>query len=100
MKALKVSRDIKPLSEIKAKAGDVVRQVQETGRSVVVTKHGRGVAVLMSVERYERLRDLEQRSELAASLRVAERDVVEGRLASHSDVRARLEGRMARMNGQ
>ena len=100
MKALKLSRDIKPLSEIKARAGDVVRQVQETGQPVVVTRHGRGVAVLMSVERYERLQELERRAELAAAIREGERDVAAGRVVSHDAAVERMSARFERMSGK
>ena len=100
MKALKLSRDIKPLSEIKSKAGEVVRQVEETGQSVIVTRHGRGVAVLMSVERYERLQQLERRADLAAAIREGERDIEQGRVVSHEDAVARLTRRLDRMAGK
>ncbi len=99
MKGLRVSEDLKPLSEIKARAGDVVRQVEETGRPVVVTRHGRGVAVLLSVASYERFQRLEQRAELVDALREAERDVAAGRLVTHADARARLAARIRELDG-
>ena len=49
----KFSQDIIPLSDLKVNPGKVVHQVDETRRPVLLTKRGRGVAVVQSVEDYE-----------------------------------------------
>lgn len=55
MITLKASRDLRPISDLKSSGADIVRQVNQTGRPVVLTRHGRGVAVLLTVEQYEHL---------------------------------------------
>ncbi len=100
MKALKLSEDLKPLSEVKAKTGEVIRQVEETGRPVVVTRHGRGVAVLMSVANYERLQRYEAKAELMASIRDAERDIEEGRFYTTEEVMAHLQTRLDELGAE
>ena len=94
MKALKLSEDLKPLSDLKSHAADVVRQVEETGRPVVITRHGRGVAVVMSLETFEGYRALEERLELLRAVQAAEEDVVAGRLYSQADVESRISTRL------
>lgn len=49
----KFSQDIVPLSDLKVNPGKVVHQVDETHRPVLLTKRGRGVAVVQSLEDYE-----------------------------------------------
>lgn len=49
----KFSQDIVPLSDMKVNPGKVVNQVDETHRPVLLTKRGRGVAVVQSLEDYE-----------------------------------------------
>jgi len=49
----KFSQDIVPLSDLKVNPGKVVNQVDETHRPVLLTKRGRGVAVVQSLEDYE-----------------------------------------------
>ena len=95
MKALKLSEDLKPLSDLKSRAAEVVRQVEETGRPVVITRHGRGVAVVMSLETFETYRALEERLELFRAVQAAEADVVAGRVHSQADVEARLGARLS-----
>lgn len=95
MKALKLSEDLRPLSDLKSHAADVVRQVEETGRPVVITRHGRGVAVVMSLETFEGFCALEDRLELVQAVNAAEEDVAAGRLHSQADVESRIEARLA-----
>jgi len=49
----KFSQDIVPLSDLKVNPGKVVHQLDETHRPVLLTRRGRGVAVVQSLEDYE-----------------------------------------------
>ncbi len=77
MTAIKISEDLRPLSDMKARPNDVVTHARESGRPVVLTRYGKGVAVLMSVESYEDLQVSAARLRLIAALREAERAVDE-----------------------
>ena len=44
--AVKFSEDVVPLGDMKVNPGKVVRRVHETHRPVLLTGHGRGVAVV------------------------------------------------------
>ena len=46
-----------PLSDVKVNPGAVVRQASESGRPVLLTSRGRGVAVVQSLARYEAAQD-------------------------------------------
>jgi antitoxin YefM len=79
-KAPKLSQDIQPLSAFRANAARFVRQVQETRRPLVLTQHGRGGAVLLDIQEYERLLD---RFELAKDIRIAEAQLAGGEGVPH-----------------
>jgi prevent-host-death family protein len=51
--AVKFSEDVVPLGDMKVNPGRVVRRVDETGRPVLLTNHGRGVAVIQGLSQYE-----------------------------------------------
>ena len=51
--AVKFSEDIVPLGDMKINPGKVVRRVDETGRPVLLTSHGRGVAVVQGLDEFE-----------------------------------------------
>ena len=51
--AVKFSEDVVPLGDMKVNPGKIVRRVDQTGRPVLLTSHGRGVAVLQALGEYE-----------------------------------------------
>lgn len=55
--AVKFSEDVVPLGDMKINPGKVVRRVDETGRPVLLTSHGRGVAVVQGLGEYEAAQD-------------------------------------------
>ena len=50
----KFSEDVIPLSELKVNPGKVVSRTNDTHRPILLTSRGRGVAVVQSVEDYEK----------------------------------------------
>ncbi len=94
--------DIRPMSDLKSAGADVVRQARETGRPVALTRHGRAVAVVLSVEAFDELNASPAGYPYAPPDRAAERaaiaeadaDFEAGRHSSHEDVVARLNHRL------
>jgi prevent-host-death family protein len=89
MAQLTISRDIRPISDLKAKGSEIVSQTTDTGRPVVLTRHGRGVAVVLAVDDYERLQQAAETGALVAALREAEQDIAEGRTLTQEEMRAK-----------
>lgn len=54
---VKFSEDVVPLGDVKVNPGAVVRRTSESGRPVLLTSRGRGVAVLQSLAQYEAAQD-------------------------------------------
>ena len=48
------SQDIIPMADLKVNPGRVVRHTGEAHRPVLITSHGRGVAVIQSVVAFEK----------------------------------------------
>ena len=66
--AVRFSEDVVPLTDLKTNPGRVVKHAAESHRPVLLTRRGRGVAVMQSVVDYE----------VAEEERVFMRAVVEG----------------------
>lgn len=49
--------DIKPLSEFRAGVTSCIRQISETGRPLVITQEGKGIAVVLDAAEYEAMRE-------------------------------------------
>lgn len=50
----KFSEDVVPITDLKTNPGRVVKHAAEAGRPVLLTRRGRGVAVVQSVSEYEK----------------------------------------------
>lgn len=51
------STDVRPLSDLKTRSSEVVEQVTRTGRPVLITRRGRGVAVMVELAAFERMKE-------------------------------------------
>ena len=92
MKPVKVSEDIVPINEFKAKASRFLKQIADSGQSLVITQHGRPVGVVLSPAQFDRLLE-QQRFLEAVSEGLA--DVEAGRVMSTAELRKRLAARRA-----
>jgi len=54
---MKISTDIKPVTYLKSRAADMLKQVNETHRPIVITQNGEPKAVLQDPESYENMRN-------------------------------------------
>jgi prevent-host-death family protein len=48
--------DVKPITYLKSRTADLVREVHEGGRAVTITRNGEAEAVIMDVALYDRWR--------------------------------------------
>ena len=71
------------MSEFRANAAKFLDQVRETKKPLVITQHGRGVAVLVDIDSFE---DLIEEVEIRRAIERAEEDRREGRLIDHDVV--------------
>ncbi|MBN2822272.1 MAG: type II toxin-antitoxin system Phd/YefM family antitoxin [Coriobacteriia bacterium] len=85
--AVKFSEDVVPLGEMKINPGKVVRRVDETGRPVLLTSHGRGVAVVQALSEFEAAQD---EREFMRAVVSGLADIEAGRVSSIEDVKLRL----------
>ena len=57
MQRLKIDQDIRPLSEVRTGIANFIKQVHDTKRPLVITQHGKGVAVLIDAHEYETMQE-------------------------------------------
>lgn len=83
----KFSEDIVPLSDLKVNPGKIVNHSKDTHRPVLLTSRGRGVAVVQSLEEYEKTAE-----ELAFVKAVAEglMEAKEGKSIDLTEAKKRL----------
>ena len=50
-------QDIKPISYLKAKTADVINNVNDTQRTVIITQNGEAKAVVQDIKSYENMQN-------------------------------------------
>jgi len=84
MQRLKIDQDIKPLSEVRISIANYIKQVRDTKRPVIITQHGKGVAVLLDASEYE---NMQERIELLTDVQMSLGQIANGQGISHEDAR-------------
>jgi prevent-host-death family protein len=84
---VKFSEDVVPVGDLKVNPGRVVRRVGESGRPVLLTSRGRGVAVVQDLSDFEAAQ--EERDFMRAVV-AGLFDLEQGREVSLEDARRRL----------
>jgi prevent-host-death family protein len=85
---MNISRDIKPVTYLKSRTSDLLRQINETHRPVVITQNGEPRAVLQDPESYENMRNA---IGLLKLISLGEKDIKEGKSKSQEEVFANIE---------
>lgn len=83
------SQDVVPVTELKNNPAKVIQHASDSHRPVLLTSRGRGVAVMLSLEEYEKTRE-----KMAFMQAVSDglADVEAGRVFSVAEADKRLKG--------
>ena len=57
MKRPRINEDIRPMSEFRTGIASFLKQINDTKRPLVITQHGKGVAVLLDAGEYEAMQE-------------------------------------------
>ena len=90
---LKLDTDIKPVSEFRANAAELIEQVRSTGRPLVLTQRGHSAAVVLDVAEYQQIID---EVELLRDVRTAVGQIDAGKGVSNRAAKAELRRRFRR----
>jgi antitoxin YefM len=85
MKRLKANKDIRPMSEFRTGMASFLKQIHDTKRPLIITQHGKGVAVLLDVNEYE---EMQERIELLQDIQTSISQVEGGQGIEHREAKA------------
>ena len=84
---MSLKKDIRPITYLKARASDLLNQVNETQRPVVITQNGEPRAVLQDPKSYEEMRYALGLMKLISQ---GEEDIRNGNVRPHGEVLSRI----------
>lgn len=93
MRTLRVSEDIVPIAQFKARAGRWLERARDTGHPVVITQNGKPAGVVLSPAEFD---ELQERVRLFVDLAAGVADAEAGRTFTTEQVRRRLARRRPR----
>jgi prevent-host-death family protein len=85
---MNITTDIKPVSYLKSKSADLLKQINETHRPVIITQNGEPKAVLQDTESYENMRNAIGMLKLISQ---GEEDIKKGKIKTQEEVFEKLE---------
>jgi prevent-host-death family protein len=91
MQRLKIDQDIRPLSEVRTGIANFIKQVHDTKRPVIITQHGKGVAVLLDAHEYEAM---QEKLELLTDVQISLNQLESGQGINHEDAKEKVLNRV------
>ncbi len=80
---MNISQDIKPVTYLKSRASDLLKQINETHRPVIITQNGEPRAVLQDPKSYE---DMRNAIGILKLISQGEEEIQEGKSKSQQEV--------------
>ncbi|MBN1930544.1 MAG: type II toxin-antitoxin system Phd/YefM family antitoxin [Desulfobacterales bacterium] len=87
MQKIKIDQDIKSLSEVRNSMASYIKQVHDTKRPVIITQHGKGVAVLLAANEFEAM---QEKIELLSDVQTSLNQLEKGEGISHQKAKEKL----------
>lgn len=87
MQKIKIDQDIRSMSEVRNAMASYIKQVHHTKRPVVITQHGKGVAVLLSANEFEAM---QEKIELLSDVQTSRNQLEKGEGISHQKAKDEL----------
>jgi len=88
---MKMSEDIRPVTYLKSRTADLLAQVNETRRPVIITQNGEARGVLQDTQSYESMKAAIAILKLVVQ---GEEDIRKGDMIPHDEVFRRIENRL------
>ena len=85
------AKGIEPVTVLKTRSAELIRQAQETGQPIIITQNGKPTAVLQDVESFQRQREA---LTLLKILAKGDQELTRGKAISHDDVMRRIERKL------
>ena len=81
MKRPRINEDIRPMSEFRTGIASFLKQIHDTKRPLIITQHGKGVAVLMDAGEYEAM---QERIEVLQDIQISVSQIEAGQGVDHN----------------
>jgi prevent-host-death family protein len=88
---MNLKQAIKPISFLKAHTADVIKELNETHGTMIITQHGEAKAVIQDIDEYERIQEALALLKMIAH---SQKDIEEGRTTPAEEVFKALDAKI------
>jgi prevent-host-death family protein len=88
---MNISSDIRPVTYLKSRAADLLKQINDTHRPVIITQNGEPRAVIQDPQSYE---DMRNAIGILKLISMGEEDIKNGNILEQEDVFKNIEEKM------
>lgn len=88
---MNTKQDIRPISFVKANAANMLEQVNETHRPIIITQNGEAKAVLMDTESYD---SMQNAIGILKLISMGEKDVKNGKITEQNSFFSAIEDKI------
>ncbi len=85
---MKLSTDVKPITYMKTHSSDLIKELKENKKPIVITQNGIAKAVVIDIDSYEKQKDTMMLLKLIAQ---GEKDIKEKRVIKQDDLFSKLD---------
>jgi antitoxin YefM len=93
MKRPRINEDIRPMSEFRTGIASFLKQIHDTKRPLIITQHGKGVAVLLDAGEYEAM---QEKIEMLQDIQTSIGQIEASRGIKHEDARKQVMKRIGK----
>jgi prevent-host-death family protein len=90
---MNLKQAIKPISYLKAHTADVIKELNETHGTMIITQHGEAKAVIQDIDEYERIQEALALLKMIAQ---GQKDLEEGKTIAAEEVFKELDATIAK----
>jgi prevent-host-death family protein len=88
---MNTKQDIRPISFVKANAANMLDQVNETHRPIIITQNGEAKAVLMDTESYD---SMQNAIGILKIISMGEKDIKDGKITEQNSFFSTIENKI------
>ena len=85
------AKGIEPVTVLKTKSAELIRQARETGQPIIITQNGKPTAVLQDVESFQRQREALTLLKILAG---GDQEISQGKVLTHDAVMRSVERKL------
>ena len=94
---MNIKEDIKPISYVKSHAAEILKQINDNHRPIIVTQNGEAKGVFVDTDSYQKMKDT---INLMKLIILAEKEIDNNKVVDHDDVFKKIDKKFERLRNE